>query len=70
MCCGVGGTPSNSLRTGWPMSARSENSNTNLAGFLFFFLGGILNTLQALSCDGGRGNGESCGGGQRASLPY
>ena len=45
------------------MSARSENSNTNLAGFLFFFLGGILN----MDADGGRGNGESCGGGQRES---
>ena len=36
------------------MSARSENSNTNLAGFLFFFLGGILNTLQAV--DAGMGS--------------
>jgi len=40
------------------MSARSESSNTNLAGFLFFFLGGILNTLQALAAmvDAGMGS--------------
>jgi hypothetical protein len=35
------------------MSARSENSNTNLAGFLFFFLGGILN---AAMVDAGMGS--------------